>query len=120
MNTASSTEALASALNEIRPRLRGHAGDMTVHQPAPGTVQVQFEGACESCPAMAVTFAGLVRTRLLEIDGVTRVEAPQVHASPATLNRIARRLGGTVVNDAPIAVGSSAGTVAEDAPGSGS
>lgn len=73
---------------------------MTVHEPTPGVVEVHFEGACESCPAMAVTFAGLVRTRLLAVDGVTRVDAPQVHASPVTLNRIARKLGGTVVEAA--------------------
>jgi Fe-S cluster biogenesis protein NfuA len=89
--------ALQSALSDVRPRLRGHAGDMTAREVRPGVVGVEFEGACECCPAMAVTFAGLVRTRLLQVPGVDAVEAPQVNASPRSLNRIARMLGATEV-----------------------
>ncbi|WP_448005565.1 NifU family protein [Agromyces bauzanensis] len=91
--------ALERALVEIRPRLRGHAGDMSVQAEEGGKVSVHFEGACESCPAMAVTFAGLVRTTLLDVEGVTSVDAPQVHASPRALNRIAVALGATVFNE---------------------
>jgi hypothetical protein len=46
-----------------------------------------------------VTYAGLVRTTLLGVPGVRRVESPQVHASPRTLNRIAIMLGGCTVDD---------------------
>lgn len=91
--------ALERALVEIRPRLRGHAGDMSVQVEAGGEVSVHFEGACESCPAMAVTFAGLVRTTLLDVAGVTAIHAPQVHASPRALNRIAVALGATVLKE---------------------
>jgi Fe-S cluster biogenesis protein NfuA len=88
---------LARAIEQIRPRVRGHAGDITVHVDH-GVAAVHFEGACESCPAMAVTYAGLVRSTLLEVDGISAVEAPQVHASPRALNRIAVALGATVVD----------------------
>jgi Fe-S cluster biogenesis protein NfuA len=90
---------LEAALFAIRPRLRGHAGDMTASVGDDGTVAVHFEGACESCPAMAVTYAGLVRTTLLGVPGVRRVEADQVHASARTLNRIAVALGARVVEE---------------------
>lgn len=88
---------LAGALEEIRPRLRGHAGDITVAEEQPGVLSVDFQGACDSCPAMAVTFAGLVRTKLLAVTGVEEVRAPQVHASGRSLNRIAAMLGATQV-----------------------
>ncbi|MEJ7635747.1 NifU family protein [Aeromicrobium sp.] len=91
-------EELERALETIRPRLRGHAGDMTAEIAAPGVVAVTFEGACETCPAMAVTYAGLVRTELLAVAGVQTVKASQVHASGRSLNRIAKALGGRVVD----------------------
>lgn len=90
---------LDNALRSIRPRLRGHAGDMQAEIDGEGTVHVRFEGVCETCPAIAVTYAGLVRTTLLGVPGVRRVESAQVHASPRTLNRIATMLGGRVVDE---------------------
>ncbi|GGF36240.1 NifU family protein [Subtercola lobariae] len=85
---------LASAIEFIRPRLRGHAGDMDVQvDDDEGVVEVTFWGACESCPAMAVTYAGLVSTALEKVPGVTEVRAEQVHASPRALLSIRRRLG---------------------------
>lgn len=85
---------VARALDEIRPRLRGHAGDMTATMDDDGVVTVRFVGACEACPAMAVTFAGLVRTTLRMVPGVRSVEAPQLYASAAALDRIEARLQG--------------------------
>ncbi|WP_291049699.1 NifU family protein [Herbiconiux sp.] len=86
--------ALEQALEFIRPRLRGHAGDMDVQvDDEQGVVEVTFWGACESCPAMAVTYAGLVSTTLEKVPGVTLVRAEQVHASPRALLGIRRRLG---------------------------
>ncbi len=64
-----------------------------------GTVHVSFAGVCETCPSIAVTYAGLVRTTLLDVPGVHRVVADQVHASPRSLNRIAKMLGATLVDD---------------------
>jgi Fe-S cluster biogenesis protein NfuA len=87
------------ALAEIRPRLRGHAGDMRAELDEDGTVHVHFEGACETCPSIAVTYAGLVRTTLLGVPGVRRVDAEQVHASARSLNRIAVMLGARPVDD---------------------
>lgn len=85
---------LEAAIEFIRPRLRGHAGDMDLHVDGDvGVVEVTFWGACESCPAMAVTYAGLVSTALEKVSGVTEVRAPQVHASPRSLLSIRRRLG---------------------------
>lgn len=86
-------EQLQQALQFVRPRLRGHAGDMTATVSAEGDVIIAFYGACENCPSMAVTFAGLVQTYVEAVPGVRSVSAPQVHASPQTLASIRRRLG---------------------------
>ena len=90
---------LDDAMQVIRPRLRGHAGDMRAELDDDGTVRVHFEGACQTCPSIALTYAGLVRTTLLDVPGVHRVVADQVHASPRSLNRIAAMLGAPPVDD---------------------
>lgn len=90
---------LDDALAEIRPRLRGHAGDMRAELDENGTAHVRFEGACATCPSIAVTYAGLVRTTLLGVPGVHRVNAEQVHASARSLNRVAALLGAREVDD---------------------
>ena len=60
---------------------------------------MRFTGVCGTCPSIAVTYAGLVRTTLLDVPGVHRVVADQVHASPRSLNRIAKMLSATLVDD---------------------
>jgi len=97
--TEPGVKTLDEALQTIRPRLRGHAGDMRAEIDEDGTAHVRFEGVCETCPSIAVTYAGLVRTTLLDVPGVHRVVADQVHASPRTLNRIAGMLGAGRVDD---------------------
>ena len=86
-------EQLQEALRFVRPRLRGHAGDLTATVNDQGDVLIEFYGACESCPSMAVTYAGLVQTYVEAVPGVRSVRAPQVHASPLALASIRRRLG---------------------------
>jgi len=86
---------LAYALNMVRPLLKGHGGDLEVTEVDEGVLCVTFRGVCESCPAIAVTFAGLVRTHLLNVDGVREVRTDQVHASPQALDRIAAALAGS-------------------------
>ncbi|WP_157813848.1 MULTISPECIES: NifU family protein [unclassified Microbacterium] len=86
-------DELQRALQFVRPRLRGHAGDMTAVVDDEGNVTIEFYGACERCPAMAVTYAGLVQTYVEAVPGVRSVRAPQISASPQTLASIRRRLG---------------------------
>ncbi|AFR27753.1 NifU family protein [Arthrobacter sp. Rue61a] len=87
-------EDLQEALSYIRPLLKGHSGDLTIAAVDDGVVTVDFHNACHSCPAISVTFAGLVRSRLMQVDGVKDVRSSQVHASRRALDRIAATLGG--------------------------
>jgi Fe-S cluster biogenesis protein NfuA len=97
VTTASSSgpteEDLQEALAYIRPLLKGHSGDLTIASVEDGVITVDFHNACQSCPAISVTFAGLVRSRLLQVDGVREVRSGQVHASRRALDRIAATLG---------------------------
>ena len=86
-------EQWQQALLFVRPRLRGHAGDMAATVSDEGDVVIEFYGACENCPSMAVTYAGLVQTYVEAVPGVRSVSAPQIHASPQALASIRRRLG---------------------------
>ncbi len=88
-------EDLQEALAYIRPLLKGHSGDLTIEGVEDGVVTVAFHNACHSCPAISVTFAGLVRSRLMQVGGVKDVKSSQVHASRRALDRIAATLGGS-------------------------
>lgn len=92
-NSAPREDDLQEALSYIRPLLKGHSGDLTIAAVEDGVVMVEFHNACHSCPAISVTFAGLVRSRLMQVDGVKDVKSGQVHASQRALDRIAATLG---------------------------
>jgi Fe-S cluster biogenesis protein NfuA len=92
---------LQLALQAIAPMLVGHGGDLELTGNDEGIVSVAFRGACESCPAIAVTYAGLVRTYLLQVSGVREVRTNQVHASARALDRIAGALGSPRLREHP-------------------
>ncbi|PWR24060.1 NifU family protein [Zavarzinia compransoris] len=53
---ASLTERVQAALDEIRPMLAGHGGDVELVAVRPPAIEVRFLGACDHCPASALTF----------------------------------------------------------------
>lgn len=85
--------AVQSALDCVRPLVRGHGGDAHIVEVANGVVHVAFEGACAACPNIAMTFVGPVRTALMAVEGVVAVESSNVHAGGRSLARMARLLG---------------------------
>ena len=52
----SMTERVEAALESVRPMLAAHGGDVELVKVAPPTVEVRFIGACDGCPASALTF----------------------------------------------------------------
>ena len=86
--------AVDRALDSVRPFILGHGGDAVVANiTAEGVVEITFTGACRACPNIAMTFAGPVRTALMQVPGVTGVTSANVHAGPRALARMARLLG---------------------------
>jgi Fe-S cluster biogenesis protein NfuA len=72
----------------IRPRLRAHGGDLTVHVDEHGIAEVSFHGACRGCPALPMTYVAAVRTPLREA-GATDVTCDQVNVSDHAASRLA-------------------------------
>jgi len=52
----SMTERVEAALESVRPMLASHGGDVELVRVTPPSVQVRFIGACDGCPASALTF----------------------------------------------------------------
>jgi nitrite reductase/ring-hydroxylating ferredoxin subunit/Fe-S cluster biogenesis protein NfuA len=50
------TERVEVALESVRPMLASHGGDVELVKVAPPAVDVRFLGACNGCPASALTF----------------------------------------------------------------
>lgn len=86
---APSLDDVNDALNSVRARLRGHAGDIEVIDVAEnGDVTVEFKGACRGCPAIGFTYGAVVEPHLAAVDGVRDVKAGQVRMAPAVRKRI--------------------------------
>lgn len=63
---ASLTERVETALEGIRPMLASHGGDVELVNVAPPAIEVRFTGACDSCPASALTFHAGVKKAVEE------------------------------------------------------
>lgn len=66
----------AKALQEVRPQLQGHGGDVTLVRIDDGTAYVRLSGACNGCSMSSVTLRNLVEKALLE--GTTSITAVEV------------------------------------------
>lgn len=80
--------SVVETVTTIRPRLRAHGGDLTVHVDEHGVADVTFHGACRGCPALPMTYFAAVRTPLREA-GATDVTCNQVNVSEHAARRLA-------------------------------
>jgi Fe-S cluster biogenesis protein NfuA/nitrite reductase/ring-hydroxylating ferredoxin subunit len=55
-------ERVEAALESIRPILASHGGDVALVRVEPPTVTIRFTGACDNCPASALTIDAAIRT----------------------------------------------------------
>lgn len=56
------SERVEAALDGVRPALAAHSGNVELVRLDPPRLEVRFTGACDSCPASALTFRELVQT----------------------------------------------------------
>ena len=63
---ASLSERVETALEGIRPMLASHGGDVELVKVAPPAIEVRFLGACDGCPASALTFHAGVKKAVQE------------------------------------------------------
>ena len=65
------------ALDEIRPYIHSHSGDVNIVDVSDGgVVKLQMVGTCHGCPMSMLTLRlGIERILMEKVDGVTQVEA---------------------------------------------
>jgi nitrite reductase/ring-hydroxylating ferredoxin subunit/Fe-S cluster biogenesis protein NfuA len=91
------SERVERALAGIRPMLASHGGDVELVKVAPPAIEVRFVGACDGCPASALTFhAGVKKaveeacpeiTEVLQVKGTCAGNENSVRfVSPFALN----------------------------------
>lgn len=66
-----------TALDEIRPYIHSHAGDVNIVDVSDdGVVKLQMVGTCHGCPMSMLTLRlGIERILTEKVEGVTKVEA---------------------------------------------
>ena len=78
-DSTNSIEAqVQAAIDEIRPALQGHGGDIElVGIDEDNTVRVKLQGACSGCPGAAMTMKNgverILKERVPEVKGVEAV-----------------------------------------------
>ena len=63
---ASISERVEVALESVRPMLASHGGDVELVKVVPPAIEVRFLGACDGCPASALTFHAGVKKAVQE------------------------------------------------------
>jgi Fe-S cluster biogenesis protein NfuA len=94
--TASSLdmEELKFSIGRISHLVAAHGGDIAlVSADETGRVTVRFGGLCTACPLRPITLMGVIKPRLLEVEGVTAVEAVGVRISAEVEERLAQEGG---------------------------
>ena len=72
-------ERVAAAIDEIRPSLQGHGGDIElISCEEDSIVKVRLQGACSGCPGAAMTLKNgverLLKERVPEVKEVVAVQ----------------------------------------------
>jgi Fe-S cluster biogenesis protein NfuA len=68
-----------AALEDVRPYLGSHGGDVELLGVAGGVVRLRLQGSCEGCPASAMTLRNAIEEAILQAaPDVDRVEAEGV------------------------------------------
>jgi Fe-S cluster biogenesis protein NfuA len=84
-------ERVARALDEVRPYLRSHGGEVELAAIDGGVARVRLSGSCDGCASSAATLEQAVTSVVLaaapELTGVERVATPGGGHAAATASR---------------------------------
>lgn len=81
-------------LEQVRPQLHSHGGDVALVRVEDGTAFVRLEGACNGCSMSSVTLRNLVEDALVQgVPAVTRVEVVKDRPSPTLIPLESLRIG---------------------------
>ncbi len=92
-HTGICARVLEQAFAKVRSLILGHGGDIEIDEISPdGILNVRLSGACKSCPNIAMTYVGPIRSYLMDVPGVKDVVCKQSNAGPRALARMAKLL----------------------------
>jgi Fe-S cluster biogenesis protein NfuA/nitrite reductase/ring-hydroxylating ferredoxin subunit len=73
-------------LEQVRPQLHSHGGDVSLVRVEDGTAFVRMEGACNGCSMSSVTLRNLVEEALVQgVPAITAVEVVAAQPSPTLI-----------------------------------
>jgi Fe-S cluster biogenesis protein NfuA len=76
---------VAQALEQVRPYLRSHGGDVALLGLRDGAVRLRLEGSCHGCPSSAVTMRQTIEEAILgRAPDVIAIEVEGEASSPST------------------------------------
>jgi Fe-S cluster biogenesis protein NfuA len=83
--------AVRAALDDVRPRIHAHHGDVVIREiTEDGVVRLAFQGNCVGCPFQLTTLGAALIPRLMQVPGVTDVQLDGRQLPPAVMRRIAQ------------------------------
>ena len=89
MSGAADEAGVLHALDDVRRRLRAHAGDVeVVSVSGEGEVTLAFTGNCVKCPAQAMTYGASILPVVERVPGVSAVSMRDLSVSDAAIRRI--------------------------------
>lgn len=101
-------------LEQVRPQLHSHGGDVSLVRIEDGTAFVRLEGACNGCSMSSVTLRNLVEEALVQgVPAVTAVEVVKDQPSPTLIPVEALRVGHDPAAEGWAKLGASAGLPAD-------
>lgn len=81
-------------LEQVRPQLHSHGGDVSLDRVEDGTAFVRLEGACNGCSMSSVTLRNLVEEALVQgVPAITAVEVVKDQPSPTLIPVESLRIG---------------------------
>jgi Fe-S cluster biogenesis protein NfuA len=87
-------DALRARIDQVSAAIGAHAGAIELLEvSAAGVVRVRFTGMCTGCLFRPLTMMGTVEPALLEVPGVTAVEAAGTRISAEAAARMRHYLG---------------------------
>jgi Fe-S cluster biogenesis protein NfuA len=76
---------VAQALEQVRPQLRAHGGDVELLGLDGGVVRLRMQGSCHGCPSSSVTLRALIETALYnaapDLTGIAVEGVVEAHGS---------------------------------------
>lgn len=96
-------------LEQVRPQLHSHGGDVSLVRIEDGTAFVRLEGACNGCSMSSVTLRNLVEDALVQgVPAVMQVEVVAAEPSPTLIPLESLRIGRDPAAEGWVRLGSAA------------